>query len=152
MDREGFPPLVGHHDRTIDGKDRVVVPAGFAHRIQASSEGRIYLVPSGDAPCLEAYPAHAFGSLADNQIPDRFQGGQDHLRQFFQLAEEVELKGPGRITIPKRFRDYFPSGSVRICGMRHYLELWDPPAWEERMAKVMASIHQPPGPPPAKGR
>ena len=136
MDREGFPPLVGHHDRTIDGKDRVVVPAGFAHRIQASSEGRIYLVPSGDAPCLEAYPAQAFGALA-------------YLRQFFQLAEEVELKGPGRITIPKRFRDYFPNGQIRICGMRHYLELWDPAAWEERMAKVMADIPEPPGPPPA---
>ncbi len=130
-------PLTGYRDHRIDGKDRLVVPATFAHRIQAESEGRLYLVPSVDAPCLEAYPAHVYEALASSQVPNRFEGSQDQRRLFFQNAEEVELKGPGRITLPKRFLAHFPSGQVRIAGMNTYLELWDPPAWEERLAAAL---------------
>ena len=133
-------PLTGHRDHRLDGKDRVVIPAAFAHRIQAESEGRLYLVPSTDAPCLEAYPARVYEAMAQNQVPNRFEGSQDLRRLFFQNAEEVELKGPGRITLPKRFLSYFPDGVVRIAGMNTYLELWSPDAWEERMAAAFAML------------
>ncbi len=130
-------PLTGHRDHRIDNKDRVVIPAQFAHRIQAESEGRLYLVPSTEAPCVEAYPARVFEAMAGAQVPNRFEGSQDLRRLFFQNAEEVELKGPARITLPKRFLSYFPAGTVRVAGMNTYLELWDPQAWEERMAQAL---------------
>ena len=133
-------PLTGYRDHRIDGKDRVVIPATFAHRIQAESEGRLYLVPSTDAPCIEAYPARVFEAMASEQVPNRFDGTQDLRRLFFQNAEEVELKGPGRITLPKRFRSYFPGDRLRIAGMNTYLELWSPAAWEERMAKAFQDL------------
>ncbi|MFV1958653.1 MAG: division/cell wall cluster transcriptional repressor MraZ [Planctomycetota bacterium] len=137
-------PLTGYRDHRIDGKDRVVIPAAFAHRIQAESDGRLYLVPGTDAPCIEAYPARVYESMAASQIPNRFEGRQDLRRLFFQNAEEVELKGPGRITLPKRFLDRFRDGIVRVAGMNTYLELWDPKAWEERMATALTSLSPPP--------
>ena len=139
-------PLTGYRDHRIDGKDRVVIPAAFAHRIQAESDGRLYLVPGTDAPCLEAYPARVYEAMAADQIPNRFEGRQDLRRLFFQNAEEVELKGPGRITLPKRFLPHFPDGRVRVAGMNTYLELWDPKAWEQRMATALAFVSPPPAP------
>ena len=137
-------PFTGHRDHRIDGKDRVVIPASFAHRIQGDSDGRLFLVPSNDAPCLEAYPARVYEAMATAQIPNRFEGRQDLKRLFFQNAEEVELKGPGRITLPKRFLAYFPDERVRVAGMNTYLELWDPKAWDERMADALEQP-MPPG-------
>lgn len=133
-------PLTGYRDHRIDGKDRVVIPAAFAHRIQAESEGRLYLVPSTDAPCVEGYPARVYEAMAGAQVPNRFEGQQDLRRLFFQNAEEVVLKGPGRITLPKRLLEYFPDGVVRVAGMNTYLELWDPKAWEARMEKALSAL------------
>ncbi len=137
-------PFTGHRDHRIDGKDRVVIPASFAHRIQGDSDGRLFLVPSNDAPCLEAYPARIYEAMATAQVPNRFEGRQDLKRLFFQNAEEVELKGPGRITLPKRFLAYFPRDEVRIAGMNTYLELWDPKTWDERIGMALSS-QVPPG-------
>ena len=138
-------PFTGHRDHRIDKKDRVVIPAAFAHRIQGDSDGRLFLVPSNDAPCLEAYPARIYEAMAADQVPNRFEGRQDLRRLFFQNAEEVELKGPGRITLPKRVLPYFPHESVRIAGMNTYLELWDPATWDERMRVALDQQSPMPG-------
>jgi MraZ protein len=136
-------PFTGYRDHRIDPKDRVVVPAGFADAIRSKSEGRLYLVPSGASPCLEAYPARVYEALASEQVPNRFEGDQTRRRVFFHLAEPVELKGPGRITLPKRFLAYFPAGVVRVAGMNTYLELWDPDTWEEQVASEAGSLPLP---------
>ena len=126
-------PLTGYHDRKIDGKDRVVVPAVYAQAIQAESGGRLYLVPGATSPCVEAYPASEFARRAEGHNPDRFEGDPQASRAFYHLAERVELKGPGRITLLKRFKRYFPAREVRVAGMNTYLELWHPAWWEEHV-------------------
>ena len=123
--------FTGTHDRKIDGKDRVVIPASIAGVIQAESQGRVFLVPAIGLPCLEAYPAARFAEMAKTHAPDRFDGDQVARRKFFHRAREVEIKGPGRITIPdkKWIQRFFPAGVVRVAGMADYLELWDPALW-----------------------
>ncbi len=129
--------FTGIRDRKIDNKDRIVIPAPIAAVIHAESGGRLYLVPSGEMKCLEAYPAQKFERMAVEHAPDRFKGRQQSRRQFFQTAEEVEIKGPGRISIPKRWIEkYFPGGHVRVAGMADYLELWDPKEWEHSVGNA----------------
>jgi DNA-binding transcriptional regulator/RsmH inhibitor MraZ len=118
--------FTGHRDHKIDGKDRIVVPSAYAAAIQADGEGALFLVPSADGRFLEAYPSDVFRGIADGQVPSRFEGDQSSKRVFFHEAEKAELNGPGRITIPKRFLELFPTREVRVCGMNRYLELWDP--------------------------
>ncbi len=137
--------FTGHKDHRLDPKDRVVIPSAFAAVIQAESQGCLFLVPSSEFPCLEAYPSSVFEEMAAGQTPNRFEGAQQDRRLFFQSAERTELKGPGRITLPKKFLEYFPEGVVRIAGMNTYLELWHP-AWWDQM--VGAAIQPPPLPPP----
>ena len=95
---------------------------------------------------MEAYPAREYERKAAEHVPDRFAGDQTQSRLFFHLAARVELKGPGRITLPKRFLAYFPGGTVRVAGMNTYLELWDPKAWEEHVAELSGPFPLPPGP------
>ncbi len=140
-------PFTGQRDHRLDPKDRVVVPASFAAVIRDLHGGRLYLVPSAEVPCLEAYPARVYEELAARHVPSRFDGDQKGRRLFFHNAESVELKGPGRITIPERLRRYFPKGVVRIAGMNTYLELWDPEAWEKHIGDGSSSLPLPdPGP------
>lgn len=127
-------PFTGHRDHRIDGKDRVVVPAAYAESIQKHSEGVLYLVPAEDRLCVEAYPAAIYADMAKDLVPNRFQADPTSKRRFFERAEEVQLKGPGRITLPKRLlAKYFPRGVVRIAGNNTYLELWDPERWEQHV-------------------
>lgn len=124
--------FTGHKDHRLDPKDRVVIPASFAAVIQTQHEGCVYVVPDETETFLEAYPLKIFEHMAAELIPNRFERGgeRDDKRVFFQSAERLELKGPGRITLPTKFASYFPSGVVRVAGMNTYLELWDPPTWE----------------------
>lgn len=129
-------PFVGNFDRRLDDKLRVVIPARWAERVKAESDGVLYLVPSGTRPCVEAYPAARFVEIAQGQRPDPFGGTQDDRRAFFHLAVEAEIKGPGRVSVPKDWADhYFPGGAVKVAGMLDYLELWDPDVWQEEVGK-----------------
>ena len=125
--------FTGHRDHKIDGKDRIVVPSAYASAISTQGGGGVVLVPGVDGPFLEAYPGDVFAQMANGQIANRFEGDLPRKRAFFQTAERVELNGPGRITIPKRFLPLFPSREIRVCGMNTYLELWDPKAWDRQV-------------------
>ncbi|MDA1195067.1 MAG: hypothetical protein O2894_07765 [Planctomycetota bacterium] len=133
--------FTGHKDHRLDTKDRVVIPAHFASVIQAEHGGCIYVVPDETETFLEAYPQRVFESMASTLVPNRFERGGERgdKRVFFQSAERMELKGPGRITLPKKFAAYFPDGVVRVAGMNTYLELWSPERWEAMRARVVSS-------------
>jgi DNA-binding transcriptional regulator/RsmH inhibitor MraZ len=148
-------PLTGYRDHRIDTKGRVVVPLAYANKIRGESAGRLYLVPSTSAPCLQAHPATFFERMAETQVPDPILGDpveQGRQRHFFQNAEPVELKGPGRITLPERFLAYFPGEHVRIAGFNTYLELWDPDTWDEHMAATAGPLPRPRPPAPDETR
>ena len=123
-----------------------MIPSAFAAVIQAESQGCLFVVPGSELPCLEAYPATVFEEMAKGQVPNRFEGSgsQQDRRLFFQSAERLELKGPGRITLPKKFLEYFPDRVVRIAGMNTYLELWHPKWWDEKVGNAIQPV-PPPG-------
>ncbi len=132
--------FTGHKDQSLDPKDRVVIPANFRAVIEAQHDGCVYVVPDETESFLEAYPQKVFEQMASSLVPNRFERGgeRDDKRVFFQSAERLELRGPGRITLPKKFAEYFPAGVVRVAGMNTYLELWDPERWEAMRQQAVA--------------
>jgi division/cell wall cluster transcriptional repressor MraZ len=131
--------FTGHKDHRLDNKDRVVIPASFAAVIQTQHDGCVFVVPDETESFLEAYPQKVFEALAAGVVPNRFEGGVAEKRFFFEEAERLELKGPGRITLPKKFVTYFPHEVVRVAGLNTYLELWDPERWEATRRKAVAT-------------
>jgi division/cell wall cluster transcriptional repressor MraZ len=130
-------PFTGHRDHRIDSKDRLVVPAHFAEVIARTSGGVLYLVPAENRMCVQAYPAALYDQMSDRLACDPLaaeEASDAKERRFFERAEAVELKGPGRITLGKRMQArYFPHGVVRIAGRNKFLELWDPERWEQHV-------------------
>ena len=127
-------PFFGHRDHRIDSKDRVVIPRNFAEAIEKHSGGLVYLVPASNRLCVQVYPATVYDAMAEGIKVDPL--GEDSMaeRRFFERAQDVELKGPGRITLPKPLiTRYFPKGVVRIAGKNQCLELWDPERWEQHV-------------------
>jgi|SRR5947207_6681115 len=137
----------GRRDHKIDGKDRVVIPSGYAAEIVAHGQATLYLTPGERGPYLEAYPGDVFQAKAHKDEPDRFDPDLERKREFVGNAEPCEVNGPGRITIPERFRALFPNGEVRVVGMVSYLELWDPRLWDEKYGDGIRGL---PGGKPAR--
>ncbi len=135
--------FTGHKDQSLDAKDRVVIPANYRAVIEAEHAGCVYVVPDETETFLEAYPQKVFEGMAASLVPNRFERGgeRDDKRVFFQSAERLELRGPGRITLPKKFAEYFPDGVVRVAGMNTYLELWDPQRWEAMRQQAVAGTN-----------
>ena len=132
--------FTGHKDQSLDAKDRVVIPANYRAVIEAEHGSCVYVVPDETASFLEAYPQRVFEAMAADLVPNRFERGgeRDDKRVFFLSAERLELRGPGRITLPKKFASFFPDGVVRVAGMNTYLELWDPARWEVMRESAVA--------------
>ena len=89
----------------------------------------VYLY-TGDEPFIRIYPKaerdriiEALENLPD--LPDEKQEWQ--LRELGGSINEVAVKGKGRITIPKVYRDHggFEGGEdIVLIGCVRYLELW----------------------------
>ena len=121
--------FTGQRDHRIDAKDRVVIPSAYAAEITTNGRGIVHLTPGPSGKCLRAYPDDVFREMASSMRPDPFEEDPRKAR-FFGHAEACDLTGPGRTTIPERFRVLFPKGEVRVVGVNTYLELWDPELWD----------------------
>jgi DNA-binding transcriptional regulator/RsmH inhibitor MraZ len=136
----------GRRDHKIDGKDRVVIPSGYAAEVVAHGHSTLVLTPGEKGPFIEAYPGDVWHDKVMAHTPDRFDADLERKRQFVGNAEACEVNGPGRITIPERFRALFPHGEVRVVGMVTYLELWDPALWDAKYGTGIQGL--PGGTPP----
>jgi DNA-binding transcriptional regulator/RsmH inhibitor MraZ len=121
----------GVKQHRLDGKDRLVIPSAWAAEIRDTSGGRVALVQSHSTPCLLVMPERYYDELAKRYAPDPLKGATLEERLMFHGAEHLELKGPGRITLPKRFLPLFPSRAVALCGTSTYIEVWDQDVYQE---------------------
>lgn len=61
-------------------------------------------------------------------------------RAFFSAAEDLEPDGQGRILLSQRLREHARiEADVIIAGQNKFLELWNPPLWDERVLSEMSS-------------
>jgi DNA-binding transcriptional regulator/RsmH inhibitor MraZ len=119
------PPFTGTCIRRLDAKYRLVLPVGAARAIRAAGGG-VYVLPSRQGVGLEILPEPVFEesvlrlcrSTADTDDARRHDG-------LVAAAERVVIRGPGRVTLPPRYRGLFPNGHVLVIGCDLYLEVVD---------------------------
>ena len=130
--------FLGEHQRSLDAKGRVILPA----RVREQLEGGAVMAKSLDG-CLAVYPDDEFASLADKLREARMRGGKvrQAARTFFAGAVEVAADKQGRVAIPPNLREYAGlDRDVTVVGNLSHVEIWDTQRFREQDREGTAAI------------
>ena len=118
--------FVGVHERQLDPKGRLALPAAFRPRL----EPRCYLAFGRDK-CIDVLTAEAFEQVAQEML-EKVRNGEMSLNERRALAAntiEVTIDAQGRINIDEKLRAYAGltlDSRVVISGSFDRCEIWDP--------------------------
>ena len=118
--------FVGVHERQLDPKGRVALPAAFRPRL----EPRCYLA-LGQDQCIDVLTAEAFELVARDALDKVRRGEMDRTEQRALAANamEVVVDAQGRINVDEKLREYAGlslDSRVVISGSFDRVEIWDP--------------------------
>ena len=118
--------FVGVHERQLDPKGRLALPAPFRPRL----EPRCYLA-FGQDKCVDILTAEAFELVARDAL-DKVRAGEMDRNQQRALAAntiEVAVDAQGRINVEEKLREYAGlslNTRVIVAGSFDRVEIWDP--------------------------
>ncbi|MFM7890556.1 MAG: division/cell wall cluster transcriptional repressor MraZ [Actinomycetota bacterium] len=130
--------FVGVHERQLDPKGRVALPAPFRPRL----EPRCYLTLGADK-CVDVLTAEAFEQVANDAIEKVRRGEMNRSQQraIAANAVEVTIDAQGRVNIDEKLREYAGLSldtKVIISGSFDRCEIWDPARYQ-RMSESGAA-------------
>ena len=126
--------FVGAHERQLDDKGRVALPATY----RAHLGEHCYLVKGTDK-CVEVIPSEAFEHFGRELIAkvDRGELSLNRQRAMASSAVLVTLDRQGRVNIDEKLRTYADislESQVVVAGNLTKLEIWSP----DRYARIDA--------------
>ena len=124
--REVEAVFVGVHERQLDPKGRLALPAAFRPRL----EPRCYLAFGRDK-CIDVLTAEAFERVAEEMLEKVRTGEMDRNQQRALAANtlEVTIDAQGRVNLDEKLREYAGislSSRVVVAGSFDRVEIWDP--------------------------
>lgn len=127
--------FVGVHERQLDPKGRLALPAAFRPRL----EPRCYLAFGRDK-CIDVMTAEAFEEMAAEVIAKVKAGeiARSEQRALAANAIEVTIDAQGRVNLEEKLREYAGvalNSRVIVAGSFDRVEIWDP----ERHARNIAA-------------
>ena len=131
--------FVGVHDRQLDPKGRLALPASFRPRL----EPRCFLSIGRDK-CVDILTAEAFEAAARESM-EKVRNGEMSLNQQRAQASntfEVAIDAQGRINIEEKLREYAGltlNSRVVVSGSFDRVEIWEP---ERHERVVLMGIEQ----------
>ena len=127
------PVFYGQHEVTLDGKNRMLVPADVRSRLNQETQGNGFFLVVGTNGRPWLFPSLYYEFLATQDKPELTPGKDisDFDRFNFALAHLVELDGQGRVLLPAKTFEWtgIQSKSLMLLGARDHLELWDRGNW-----------------------
>ncbi len=122
----GGKVFVGVHERQLDPKGRMALPAAFRPRL----EPRCYLSIGRDK-CIDILTAEAFEEVARDTVSKVRSGELDRNQQRALASNtfEVTVDAQGRINIDEKLREYAGltlSSRVVVSGAFDRAEIWEP--------------------------
>ena len=122
--------FVGTHERQLDDKGRVALPAPF----RAQLGERCYLV-FGDDQCINVVPADTFEAMAMNLMErvDRGEVSRQRQRAMSSSASLVQVDRQGRVNLDEKLRTYAGLSTeqrVVVTGNFTKVEIWSPEVYE----------------------
>jgi MraZ protein len=129
---------IGRIAHTIDGKNRLTLPAKFR---RAFEDGIV--VTRGLDGCVYAWTQDAWENYRDSTLATLqplSQQGRRMQRHFFSGASETTPDKQGRVSIPPALLVHAKLGrDVVVAGVNDHLEIWDRAAWKRELAEVEGS-------------
>lgn len=118
--------FVGVHERQLDPKGRLALPAAFRPRL----EPRCYLA-FGQDMCVDVLSSEAFESEAAEVLAKVRRGEMDRnqMRALASNMVEVTIDAQGRINIEEQLRNYAGltlNSKVVVTGAFDRIEIWEP--------------------------
>jgi MraZ protein len=138
--------FLGSHQNKLDAKGRVSVPAPCRATLRQSGDVngtgvQLVLRPSHLHPCIEAWPASRFETLAtplEHYSPLSAEH-EDLAASIYADAYPVEADKEGRILVPDQLAAHAGlSEAVVFMGMGTTFQIWEPAAAERRRAEARA--------------
>lgn len=131
--------FLGVHDRSLDAKHRVVLPAAFRPFLD---EGLWLTV--GQDECVMALTRDRWHALTDElDTYDEYELDQRHQHRLTTShAARMDPDSQGRIAVPEKLRTVAglpPQGDVVVVGRLRHFEVWNPEryrAWEREAVRV----------------
>ncbi len=126
--------FVGRHERQLDPKGRLALPATFRHRL----EPRCYLL-LGQDKCIAVVTAEESENIA-SEITAAVKSGEKSAQERRALASsmvDVTFDAQGRITLDETLRAYAgltPNSKVVVAGAFDRVEIWEPSRYERMLA------------------
>ncbi len=127
--------LFGNYDVSIDGKNRMPVPADIRRAIDVEQDGAAFFVVPGANKRPWLYPDKYYKTLAAQRpvglTPSESELAYGHLN--FSLACLIEPDGQGRVLLPeKTIRKAGLTKEVTVVGNQDHLEIWSREDWAAR--------------------
>ena len=134
--------FLGTHQTRLDAKGRTSVPAPFRTALRKGDDrapAALVLRPSHTHPCIEAWPAEVFETLARPlDSLDLFSADQDDLQlALYADASPVEADKDGRIILPDSLVQHAGlTDSLVFMGLGRLFQIWEPAAAARRAAEA----------------
>jgi MraZ protein len=132
--------FVGRHERQLDPKGRVALPAPFRPRFEPSC-----FLAFGKDGCIDVFTREDFETQA-KEATDKMNAGvisRDELRAIAHSAFEVTVDAQGRITLDRDLREYAglnPDAKVVVAGSYDRVELWNATSYAPIRARGAAAV------------
>ena len=114
--------LMGNFQNSIDGKNRISVPAKFRDEL-----GYKCVVTRGLDNCLVLYPEAVWKTETEKvaRLPKSDPKARAYIRFIFGAAFEVEIDKQGRTVVPQVLKDYAKlDKDIVAVGAVDHIEFW----------------------------
>jgi MraZ protein len=123
--------FVGRYEHSLDTKGRVILPMKFRGQFERGG----YLTQNSEG-CIALWTPGEFERQMD-AMQERAAAGKadrNRARLWASTSSEVEVDRQGRMPIPSHLREFAGlEAEVLVCGAIDRVELWNPPAFADRV-------------------
>lgn len=126
--------LIGEYTHTLDGKNRLSLPAKFR-----SEMGKKVVVARGLDKCVAIFTGAEWKRIAEKlSESSMLQSDNRSFNRFmFSGAVEAEVDSLGRVLVPDFLREWARlAGKVTVIGVQSRVEVWNEEAWVAHKGQV----------------
>lgn len=138
--------FLDHHEHTLDGKGRIILPSAFRH---AFHDGLVFA--PGQDNVIEVWPRADFDARLQElrNRPQSNEAQRKFVRSYVHNASPAQLDNQGRVVVPPRMRAYAElDREVVVAGNITHIEIWDAErfrAYQEDSLADLAVLDEPLG-------